>query len=104
MRLVTELHVGTDSERARACLTEEFAKLEGERALRDEVAEAEADPDPAHGDNIKWRIAQAAEAKQSAMRALAEDRAEYVVGPNGAPLNKDERDALRDLLNKISRS
>lgn len=102
VRLVTDLHVGADPERARACLSEEFQKLEGERGLRDEVAEAEADPDPDHGDNIKWRIGQAAQARNRAVRAVGEDRTEYVKGPNGAELNKEERDALRDLIDRIS--
>lgn len=102
VRLAIDVHVGADEDRARACLAEEFAKLEGERGLRNEVAEVEADPDPEHGEQTKWRIAQAARARDDAVRALAEDSTEYVTGPNGAQLDKSERDALHQLLGRIS--
>ncbi|MCV6597697.1 MAG: DNA primase [Mangrovicoccus sp.] len=103
VRLVTDLHVAGDLDRARACLAEEWAKLESDRGLRDEVAEAAADPDPRHEEHIKWRLGQAVQTRNSAVRALAEDQTEYVKGPNGAHLNKDERDELRQLLEKISK-
>ncbi|MEM1363366.1 MAG: DNA primase [Pseudomonadota bacterium] len=103
VQLVADLHIGGDVDRARAALTEEFKKLEGEQGLLDEIAEASANPDPAHGDNIKWRIGQAVQARNQAQRAMAEDKTEYVTGPNGAQLNKEERDALRSLLSEISK-
>ncbi|MEM8958805.1 MAG: DNA primase [Pseudomonadota bacterium] len=102
VRLAINVHVGADEDRARACLAEELAKLEGERGLRNEVAEVEADPDPEHGEQSKWRIAQATRARDDALRAMAEDSTEYVTGPNGAQLDRSERDALHQLLGRIS--
>ena len=85
-------------------LAEEFAKLEASRGLDAELAEAEEDLSGLADEAVTWRLGQAAEARNKAVRSENEDRAQYDVGENGARLNREERDAFGALLERIGYS
>ena len=91
-----------DLEAARMTMTEELAKLRAHRGLSAEIAEAEEELTGVADEAVTWRLHQAAETHNRALRSENEDRAEYDVGTNGARINRDERAALDTLLGKIS--
>ncbi|MWD27989.1 DNA primase [Aquicoccus sp. SCR17] len=91
-----------DAELAAMTVAEELAKLEAQRGLSAEIAEAEEDIQGLADEAVTWRLGQAAEASNRAARSQQEDRAEYDTGPNGAPINRAERSAFDALLNQIS--
>ncbi len=86
------------------CLAEEFAKLSAHRALVRERAEAELDFGDLADEGLTWRLGQATQAVNRADRGDTEDRAEYLVGNNGAHMNKDEKSAFDQLLGQIDYS
>ena len=86
---------------AQMTVAEELAKLDAYRGLSAEVAEAAEDLSGEADEAVTWRLSQAAEARNRAMRSQQEDKAEYDLGDNGARINRDERNALDDLLGKI---
>ncbi len=88
-------------ELAQMTVAEELAKLDAYRGLTAEVAEAAEDLSGEADEAVTWRLSQAAEARNRAMRSQQEDTAEYDLGDNGARINRDERNALDDLLGKI---
>ena len=88
-------------ELAQMTVAEELAKLDAYRGLTAEVAEAAEDLSGEADEAVTWRLSQAAEARNRAMRSQQEDKAEYDLGDNGARINRDERNALDDLLGKI---
>lgn len=88
-----------DIEMARLTLTEEFAKLDALRGLDAEIAEAEQDLTDLADEALTWRLRQAAEARNKAVRSESEDKAEYEVADNGVQLNREER-SLFDALTK----
>ncbi|MDE4142022.1 MULTISPECIES: DNA primase [Rhodobacterales] len=90
-----------DAEAARLTLAEEFPKLEALRGLDAELAEAEEDLSGLADEALTWRLKQAAEARNRAVRSENEDRAQYDVGENGARLDREERDAFGALLDRI---
>ncbi|MCV6585512.1 MAG: DNA primase [Marinibacterium sp.] len=91
-----------DVDLARQTLAEELAKLEARHGLDAELSEAVTDPAALESEAVTWRLGQAAEALTQATRSRNEDTAEYETGDNGALINREERDALDTLLNKIS--
>ena len=90
-----------DEEAARLTLAEEIAKLEALRGLDAELAEAQEDLIGLADEALTWRLKQAAEARNRAVRSENEDRAQYDVGENGARLDREERDAFGALLDRI---
>ncbi len=90
-----------DEELARLTLAEELAKLEALRGLDAEISEAEEDLEGLADEALTWRLGQAAEARNRALRSQQEDKAEYDVGPNGARIDRTEREALDSLMEKI---
>lgn len=90
-----------DLEIASQLLSEEFAKLESREGLDAEIAEAQADLEQLPDEAMTWRLRQAAEARNRAVRSENEDKGTYDVGENGARLNRDERDAFGALLDRI---
>ncbi len=90
-----------DCEAARQTLAEEFAKLEAMRGLDAELAEAEEDLTGLADEALTWRLKQAAEARNRAVRSENEDKANFDVGENGARLDREERDAFGALLDRI---
>ncbi|UZD91744.1 DNA primase [Cognatishimia activa] len=91
-----------DVELARQTVSEEMQKLTAEAGWQAELAEAEEDLRDASDEAVTWRLGQAAEARNRALRSLQEDSAEYEVGDNGAPIDKDERAALDALMERIT--
>lgn len=90
-----------DAETAQMCLTEELAKLKARRGYRAEVEEGIEALLAAEDETLTWRLRQAAEARNRATKAEAEDRTEFDIAENGAELSRSERDAFRDLLSRI---
>ena len=93
-----------DTELAHLTLSEELAKLQAQRGLSAEIADAVEDLTSVAAEAVTWRLGQAAEASNRAMRSLQEDSAEYDTGDNGARINRDERNAFDALLKKIGHS
>ena len=50
---------------------------------------------------LKWRLSQAAEALQPGRPSQHDDRTEFETGPNGAKLNRDDRNAFDQLIRDI---
>ncbi len=90
-----------DVELARMTLSEELAKLTARRGLDAEIAEAVEDLTGVADEALTWRLSQAAEARNRAVRSEHEDKAEYDTGDNGARINRDERERFQALLDKI---
>ena len=88
-----------DAELARQTLSEEFAKMKTETGLVAEVAEAVEDLMGVADEAVTWRLGQAAEARNQALRVRQEDAAEYEEAPNGVAMDREEREAL-DALTK----
>ena len=86
---------------ARLTVTEELDKLSAFRGLEAEIAEAQEDLVKGDEEALTWRLRQAADAMQKAQKSGQEDSAEYEVGDNGAPINKDERKAFDNLFDSI---
>ncbi|MGD9864277.1 MAG: DNA primase, partial [Pseudodonghicola sp.] len=94
-----------DIDLARMTLAEELAKLEARRGLYAEVAEAEEELTGMADEAVTWRLGQAAEARDRAMRSVgSEDKAVYDMGENGARISREERNAFDDLLSRITYS
>ena len=91
-----------DAEAARMTVAEELAKLKAQRGLSAEIAEAEEELTGVADEAVTWRLQQAAETRNRAVRSENEDKAEYDVGKNGARIKREERAALDELLGKIS--
>ena len=93
-----------DLEVARMTLAEELAKLESQRGLSAEIAEAAEELSGVADEAMTWRLAQAAQARNKAERSEHEDKAEYDTGDNGARIKRDERNAFDALLDQIKYS
>ncbi|WP_278921180.1 MULTISPECIES: DNA primase [Pseudophaeobacter] len=91
----------SDFDAARQTLAEEFAKLEAVLGLDAELAEAEEDLTGLADEALTWRLKQAAEARNRAVRSENEDKANFDVGENGARLDREELDAFGALLDRI---
>ncbi|MDP5084352.1 MAG: DNA primase [Yoonia sp.] len=92
---------GGETEVARLCLAEEFAKLSARRGHAREIEDAVEDLKGVTDEGLTWRLAQASAALDKAGRGDNEDKAEYAVGQNGARMKKDEQSALDQLLQDI---
>lgn len=90
-----------DADKARMTVAEELAKIDALRGLDAEVAEAEEDVTGLADEAMTWRLHQAAEMRNRALRSQQEDRTEYDTGPNGARISRTERSALDALLDQI---
>ncbi|MFC7705383.1 DNA primase [Plastorhodobacter daqingensis] len=62
-----------DTELARMCLAEEFAKLEARRGMLREIEEAVEDLDGLVDEGLTWRLSQAAAARHRAERSALDD-------------------------------
>ena len=92
---------GGDSDIARMCLAEEFAKLTARRGHLREIQDAIEDLNGVADEGVTWRLAQSTAAVDKAGRGDDDDRAEYAVGENGARIKKEERSAFDDMLAQI---
>ncbi|MBL3703019.1 DNA primase [Sulfitobacter sp. BDSS02] len=93
-----------DVELAEMTVDEELAKLRARRGLDEEIAEAVEDISHFADEALTWRLSQAAEAKNMAMRSQHQDKTEYDTGDNGARISRDERSAFEALLEQIGYS
>ncbi len=91
-----------DLEMAMMTISEQLAKLEAEQGLSAEVAEAAEDLVGLADESVTWRLGQAAQARNLAMRSEHEDKAEYDTAPNGARISRDEKSAFDALLGKLN--
>jgi len=90
-----------DQDMARMTMAEELAKLNAQRGLYAEITEASEDISHVADESVTWRLSQAAEARNRALRSQHEDKAEYDRGDNGAPIKRDERAEFDALMDKI---
>ncbi len=90
-----------DAERAALTLREEFAKLSAVSGAEAELREAVEDIEGLADETVTWRLRQAAEARNRAMRSQQEDRTEYELGENGARLKREERAEFAALLARL---
>ncbi|SEO35722.1 DNA primase [Salinihabitans flavidus] len=102
VRIAPPMRHPGDTDLARQTLAEELAKLAAERGLDAEIAEAEEDLAGGAGEAMTWRLSQATEARNRALRTGLEDDVEFERAPNGAPIDKDERAELDALMERIS--
>jgi len=102
VRIVPPVRQPGNTEMARMTVAEELAKLTCQRGLISEIAEAQEDLEGLADEAVTWRLSQAAEANNRAVRSQHEDHTEYDTGPNGARINRDERTALDALMDKIT--
>ncbi len=91
-----------DADLAARTLEEELNKLAAQRGLRAELSEASADMAGLADEAVTWRLGQAAEARNNAVRNQQEDRAEYDLGENGARIKRDEKQQFDALLGTIT--
>jgi DNA primase len=91
--------LGEDADRAAMCLAEEFAKLGARRGARRELDEALGKGETAN-ENDLWRLNRAAEALSGLGRRQVH-KPDYEVGPNGAEIRQEEKDALDALIDSI---
>jgi DNA primase len=91
-----------DAEQARLTLSEVFGKMIALRGLDAEVAEAAEEMTGVAHEALTWRLREAAEACNRAIRSQQEDRAAYDKGDNGMMIDRDERSAFDALLSKIT--
>ena len=90
-----------DTEMAALCLAEELAKLEATRGALREVEEAAGDMEAVVDEGLTWRLSQAAEARNKAIRSEREDNTTFEIASSGALMDKDEREAFDTLLETI---
>ncbi len=101
IRVIPAIRNGEDTEQAKLCVAEELAKLSARRGAERELTEAMQDIGSLVDEGLTWRLGQAAEARARADQGQGDDEVEYEVGPNGARIRREERDAFADLLAKI---
>ena len=101
LQVVPCLRKPGDVELTRQTVAEELAKLEADAGWQAELAEAEEDLETLADESLTWRLAQAARARAQAGRLEDGEDADYDVGPNGAHIDREERDALESLLSQI---
>ncbi|MBM7069213.1 DNA primase [Actibacterium sp. 188UL27-1] len=92
----------SDTDLARMCLTEELAKLAAARGAEREISDAMDELSGVANEGVDWRLAQAAAARQNAVRGMEADVTEFEIAPNGARLDREERSALDKLLDGIT--
>ena len=92
---------GGDIEFAGNCLREGFAKLAARKGHQQELAESQEAMTGLVDEGLTWRLSQAAAAMNQS-GGDNEDTTEYDYGDNGAPMNKDERSALDNLMEQIN--
>ncbi|MGB5556776.1 MAG: DNA primase [Paracoccaceae bacterium] len=90
-----------NTEVAALCVAQELAKLATRRGAEKEISEAMQEMGDLADEGITWRLTQAAEARNKAVRSQTEDKTQYETGANGARIDREERTALNQLLDQI---
>ncbi|MBK1635735.1 DNA primase [Rhodovulum adriaticum] len=101
VRIAPPIRDRADTEKARNCLAEELDKLATARGAAREIEEAMHDLQGLADEGLTWRLGQAAEARNRSGRADRTEQPDYDLGPNGARISRDERDAFARLLEQI---
>jgi DNA primase len=104
LRIVRALRPGSGADEARACLKEEFDKIAGLRGAARETVEAQEDIGSLADEGLTWRLKEAAEARDRALRAEADDAAESEVAENGLRIERAARDSARSVFEEAERS
>ncbi|MBT0958805.1 DNA primase [Alphaproteobacteria bacterium KMM 3653] len=101
-----------DLDKARDCLAAEIDRLRVDQGSRNDLAEAMAEivgvvaPDDEAGqsgpDALTWRLSEAAKARAAANMSAKADSTEFVTAPNGARVEKDEKDEWDALFETLS--
>ena len=86
---------------AAMCVAEELAKLDARRGVLREIDDAMEDIGGVVDEGLTWRLSQAAEALSRAERSESKDATVFDTAPNGAQLDRGERDALAQLMGEI---
>ncbi len=86
------------------CVAEELAKLAAKRGVMREIEEAMEDISGVVDEGLTWRLKQAAEARDKAVRSENEDKAMFDTAPSGAQMDRDERDAFAQLMQEIEQN
>ncbi|WP_092886955.1 DNA primase [Roseicitreum antarcticum] len=86
VRIAPPVHNRHDTDLARRCLAEEFAKLKARRGAARELRDAMEDLDHLADEGVTWRLSQAAAARHAAERSKLEDSAD--LGENRQELSK----------------
>ncbi|MFD1343196.1 DNA primase [Litorisediminicola beolgyonensis] len=90
-----------DTSMARMTVAEEFAKLEAARGLEAEIREAVEDFEALPEEHLTWRLGEAAETRNRALRAQQGEDADFDTGANGAHIDRDERKLLDAMIETI---
>jgi len=93
-----------DAEVATMCVAEELAKLAAKRGAFREIEDAMEDIGGVVDEGLTWRLKQAAEARNRAVRSENEDKAIFDTAPSGAHIDREERDAFARLLGEIAQN
>lgn len=88
---------------AAMCVAEELAKLQARRGVLREVDEAMEDIGGLADEGLTWRLSQAAEARNNAVRSEGEDNAVFDTAPSGAQMDRGERDVFARLMDEIAK-
>ena len=102
LTIIPALRRPGDIDLARMTVAEELAKLDANRGLQAEIAEAAEDLSGPVNEALTWRLGQAAEAHNRAAHGTREDKTEFDLGDNGARIDRREKDAFDALLDKIN--
>lgn len=95
------VRVPGDAEIAAMCVAEELAKLEARRGVLREIDDAMEDIGGLADEGLTWRLKEAAEARNRAVRSEGEDTAVFDTAPSGAQMDREERDAFARLMGEI---
>lgn len=90
-----------DLEMASLCVAEELAKLASRKGIERELQDAREDIEGLVDEGLTWRLSQAAEARNRAVRSETEDKTEYELADNGVSLSRDEKNRASKLFDEI---
>ncbi|WP_457647461.1 DNA primase [Profundibacter sp.] len=104
VRITPAVRTPGDAEIAAMCVAEELAKLAAKRGALREIEEAVEDIGGVVDEGLTWRLKQAAEARDKAVRSETEDKAMFDTAPSGAQMDRGERDAFARLMQEIEQN
>ncbi len=92
-----------DAKMAAICVAEELAKLQAKRGILREIQEAVEDIGGLVDEGLTWRLKQASDASEKAIRSQGQDAAVFDTAPSGAQMDRGERDAFARLMAEIGK-
>ncbi|PTW51300.1 DNA primase [Rhodovulum kholense] len=101
VRIAPPVHAPGDTEKAALCISHEFNRLIRLRGAERDIEEGMRDLEGFADEGVTWRLSQAARARHGAGLSQDEDEADFELAPNGAHVDRDERDAFAELLDRI---